>query len=107
MKPCLIELKQKELDKLIKFNILETKEGKTSNFLHSIINIGTSFTYLKVGINVYQIFFSDGNFYPQIYRVHAWQYSYQPIDYYLFKKVDNSIKVTQYYADLNKYRKLN
>jgi len=109
MKPCLSELKNSDIVKLIEFNVLETKEGKTSKFLHNLINIGTSFTYLKIGANLYQISFSSGNFYPQIYKVYAWQHipSYQPIDYYLFKKVDDSIKVSQYYGNLNTYRKLN
>lgn len=109
MKPCLSELKNKDIEVLINFNILETKEGKTTKFLHSTINIGSTFTYLKVGTNLYQMFFSSGNFYPNIYKVYAWKHdpSYKPIDYYIFQKKDNDIKVFAYYGNLNKRKLLN
>jgi type III secretory pathway component EscT len=109
MIPCLSSLKDNEIIKLIEFNILENKEGKTSEYLHSLINIGTLPTYLKIGANLYQIYFSSGNFYPIIYKVYAWKYIpiRKPIDYYVFNKVNNEIKVKQFYANLNKYRKLN
>jgi hypothetical protein len=110
MIPCFSKkLTDTQIDRLIEFKIIENRDCKTTKFLHSIINIGTTAIYLSVKGNLYQISFSSGNFYPNIYHVYAWKHNpiYKPIDYYLFKKVDNIIKVTEYYSNLNKYRKLN
>jgi hypothetical protein len=109
MKPNLRELKDKDWDNLILFNIVINSEGKTTKFFDSIVSLGTSMNYLKVGANLYQVFYSDGNFYPIFYKVISWNYlnGYKPIDYYLATEINNEVKIKKYYGNLKKYKLLN